>query len=93
MFLGALVVIITLLVLLAVWLEAPQIWFTALLCLLGVAALELGGDSGPGHVNGGDFWLVLKDVGVSVGFFFTKKMMATKSNQALLLTAVQVSMA
>ena len=74
-FLGALVVITTLLVLLAVdntrlgWKDLSQTWIAALLCLLGVVALELGRDSGPGPVNA---------VGVGICFLFIEKMMVNE---------------
>jgi len=97
-FLGALVVIITPLVSLVVdkaklsWREAPQTWIAAVLCLMGVAALELGGDGGLGDVGAGDFWAAMQAVGFGVGFFFTEKLMAKEPDQALPLTAVQVGM-
>lgn len=97
-FLGALVVVITPLVSLVVdkarlgWRDAPQTWLAAFLCLLGVAALELGGDGGLGDIGVGDFWSVMQAVGFGVGFFFTEKLMAKEPDQALPLTAVQVGM-
>mmetsp|Transcript_21524 Transcript_21524/g.46769 ORF Transcript_21524/g.46769 Transcript_21524/m.46769 type:complete len:511 (-) Transcript_21524:300-1832(-) len=97
-FLGALVVIITPLVSLVVdkaklgWKDAPQTWIAAVLCLMGVAALELGGDGGLGDVGMGDFWAAMQAVGFGVGFFFTEKLMAKEPDQALPLTAVQVGM-
>lgn len=97
-FLGALVVIITPLVSLVVdkarlgWKDAPQTWLAATLCLMGVAALELGGDGGLGDIGMGDFWSVMQAVGFGVGFFFTEKLMAREPDMALPLTAVQVGM-
>jgi hypothetical protein len=84
-FLGALVVIITPLVSYFVdkaklgWKDAPQTWIAAMLCLMGVAALELGGEGGLGDVGMGDFWSVMQAVGFGVGFFFTEKLMAKVS--------------
>ena len=98
-FLGALVVIITPLVSLVVdkaklgWKDAPQTWIAAVLCLTGVAALELGGGGGLFDGIGiGDFWSAMQAVGFGVGFFFTEKLMAKEPDQALPLTAVQVGM-
>ncbi|KAL7534438.1 hypothetical protein ACHAXR_005867 [Thalassiosira sp. AJA248-18] len=97
-FLGALVVIITPLVSYFVdkaklgWKDAPQTWIAAILCLMGVAALELGGDGGLGDIGMGDFWSIMQAVGFGVGFFFTEKLMAKEPDQALSLTAVQVGM-
>ena len=81
-FLGALVVIITPLVSYFAdnaklgWKDAPQTWLAAILCLVGVAALELGGEGGMGNVGMGDFWAAMQAVGFGVGFFFTEKLMA-----------------
>mmetsp|Transcript_30279 Transcript_30279/g.54828 ORF Transcript_30279/g.54828 Transcript_30279/m.54828 type:complete len:503 (+) Transcript_30279:129-1637(+) len=97
-FLGALVVIITPLVSFVAdkaklgWKDAPQTWIAAILCLLGVAALELGGDGGLGNIGMGDFWSVMQAVGFGVGFYFTEKLMAKEPDMALPLTAVQVGM-
>merc|ERR1712087_285319 len=72
--------------------DAPQTWLAAILCLLGVASLELGGDGGLGDVGPGDFWAAMQAVGFGVGFYFTEKMMAKEPDQALPITAVQVGM-
>lgn len=98
-FLGALVVIITPFVNVVLgkdvkmgWKDAPQTWLAAILCLVGVGALELGGEGGLGALGWGDVWAVLQAVGFGTAFFFTEGMMARNPGQALPITAVQVSM-
>ena len=96
-FLGALVVIVcpTLAVLVdqrpMAFKDAPQTWIAALLCLLGVGVLELGG-GGDIAMGWGDFWSVLQAVGFGTSFYITERMMAKEPSQALPITAMQCSM-
>jgi len=95
-FLGALVVIVCPVLAVAVdkkkmgFSDAPQTWISAVLCLVGVGLLELGGDGGL-EVGWGDFWSILQAVGFGTSFFITERMMAKEPTQALPITAVQCS--
>ena len=97
-FLGALVVIVC--PALAVFVDkkkmgfadAPQTWIAAIMCLVGVGVLELGGDGGLGDVGWGDLWSVLQAVGFGTSFFLTERMMAKEPTQALPITAMQCAM-
>ena len=97
-FLGALVVIITPItnvVLSGIDLsfgKSPQTWLAAMLCIVGVGTLELGGAEGLGDVGFGDLWAILQAVGFGVAFHFTEKMMGKNPDQALPITAVAVGM-
>ena len=101
-FLGALVVIVCPVLAVLVdqkplaFRDAPQTWIAALLCLLGVGVLELGGGGGGGSptaaLGWGDFWSVLQAVGFGTSFFITERMMAQEPDQALPITAMQCSM-
>lgn len=75
---------------------APQTWLSATLCLIGVGILELydpvTGSIGISDVGLGDFWAVLQAVGFGTSFFLTERMMRGRPDQALPITAVQVSM-
>ena len=74
--------------------EAPQIWLAAALCLTGVGILELfNGDAvgGLGQVGWGDVLAILQAVGFGTSFFLTERMMRGQPDQALPITAVQVS--
>jgi len=94
-FLGALVVIVCPALAVAVdgkklgFKDAPQTWISALLCLLGVGLLELGGEAGMMEMGWGDFWSVLQAVGFGTSFFITERMMAKEPTQALPITATQ----
>lgn len=76
--------------------DAPQTWISAILCLIGVGLLELGGGGeggfGLGDVGWGDFWSVLQAVGFGTSFFITERMMAREPSQALPITAAQCAM-
>jgi drug/metabolite transporter (DMT)-like permease len=76
--------------------EAPQVWLAASLCLLGVGVLELydpvTGAIGVGDIGFGDFLALLQAVGFGTSFFLTERMMRGRPDQALPITAVQVSM-
>ena len=72
--------------------DAPQTWISAILCLVGVGLLELGGGEGSIAVGWGDFWSVLQAVGFGTSFFITERMMAKEPTQALPITAVQCAM-
>eukprot|EP00568_Trieres_chinensis_P010293 CAMPEP_0183295958 /NCGR_PEP_ID=MMETSP0160_2-20130417/3708_1 /TAXON_ID=2839 ORGANISM="Odontella Sinensis, Strain Grunow 1884" /NCGR_SAMPLE_ID=MMETSP0160_2 /ASSEMBLY_ACC=CAM_ASM_000250 /LENGTH=505 /DNA_ID=CAMNT_0025457507 /DNA_START=47 /DNA_END=1564 /DNA_ORIENTATION=+ len=97
-FLGALVVIITPVTSAVLddaklgWKDSPQTWIAALLCIIGVGSLELGGEGGLGDVGWGDLYAILQAVGFGVAFRFTEGMMAKEPDQALPITAVQVGM-
>jgi len=98
-FLGALVVIVTPVVNVLLgkdvkmgWRDAPQTWAAAILCLIGVGTLELGGGEGLGALGWGDMWAILQAIGFGTAFFFTEGMMARNPGQALPITAVQVGM-
>jgi drug/metabolite transporter (DMT)-like permease len=73
--------------------EAPQTWLAAALCLLGVGILELYDPSGSGmlQVGFGDFLAILQAIGFGTSFFLTERMMRGQPDQALPITAVQVS--
>jgi len=96
-FLGALTVIVTPAASVVVdkaklgWKDAPQTWIAAILCIVGVGVLEVGGGEGLGDIGWGDFWAVLQGFGFGVSFYVTERMMARDPGQALPITAVQVS--
>jgi drug/metabolite transporter (DMT)-like permease len=73
--------------------DAPQTWLAAILCLMGVAILELYDPSGGGmlEVGWGDLLSFLQAVGFGTSFFLTERMMRGQPDQALPITAVQVS--
>jgi drug/metabolite transporter (DMT)-like permease len=73
--------------------EAPQTWLAAILCLVGVGILELYDPSGAGmlEVGWGDFLAILQAIGFGTSFFLTERMMRGQPDQALPITAVQVS--
>jgi drug/metabolite transporter (DMT)-like permease len=75
--------------------DAPQVWLAAFLCLTGVAILELfdpsGGSVAFQQVGLGDFLSILQAVGFGTSFFLTERMMRGQPDQALPITAVQVS--
>ena len=76
--------------------QAPQTWLAATLCLMGVGVLELydpvTGSIGMSEVGWGDLLAVLQAVGFGTSFFLTERMMRGRPDQALPITAVQVSM-
>jgi len=74
--------------------DAPQTWISAILCLIGVGLLELGGDGGfgIGDIGWGDFWSVLQAIGFGTSFFITERMMSKEPTQALPITAYQCAM-
>eukprot|EP00588_Corethron_pennatum_P003009 CAMPEP_0194297104 /NCGR_PEP_ID=MMETSP0169-20130528/57954_1 /TAXON_ID=218684 /ORGANISM="Corethron pennatum, Strain L29A3" /LENGTH=472 /DNA_ID=CAMNT_0039046801 /DNA_START=63 /DNA_END=1481 /DNA_ORIENTATION=+ len=76
--------------------DAPQVWLAAILCLLGVGLLELGPEltSQTSAESGswtGDAYSVLQAIGFGTSFFITEKMMSRNPDQALPITAAQVS--
>ena len=73
--------------------DAPQTWLAAILCILGVGILELYDPSGAGvlDVGWGDALAILQAVGFGTSFFLTERMMRGQPDQALPITAVQVS--
>jgi len=73
--------------------DRPQTWLAAILCLLGVGILELYNPSGEGllEVGSGDALAILQAIGFGTSFFLTERMMRDKPDQALPITAVQVS--
>jgi drug/metabolite transporter (DMT)-like permease len=97
-FLGALVVIVCPALAVLVdkkkmgFADAPQTWIAAVTCLVGVGALELGGEGGFGDVGWGDVWSILQAVGFGTSFFITERMMAKEPSQALPITAMQCAM-
>lgn len=74
--------------------DQPQTWIAAVLCIIGVGLLELGGDPGSGmdSVGWGDFLSVLQAVGFGTSFFITERMMTKEPGQALPITAFQCGM-
>lgn len=78
--------------------KAPQTWFAAALCLVGVGILELYDPTGQtamtdifSQVGIGDFYALLQAVGFATSFVLTERMMTMNPGQALPITAVQVS--
>lgn len=72
--------------------DAPQTWLAAVLCLSGVGILELYDPSGTGiEVGWGDVLAIFQAVGFGTSFFLTERMMRGQPEQALPITAVQVS--
>jgi drug/metabolite transporter (DMT)-like permease len=73
--------------------ESPQTWLAAALCLAGVGILELYDPNGGGmlEVGWGDALAILQAVGFGTSFFLTERMMRGQPDQALPITAVQVS--
>jgi len=93
-FLGATVVIIC--PLLEFFIDKTPIktntWVAAALCLLGVGALELwDSPASSGAIGSGDAFALLQAVGFGVGIYLSSKMIASKPDQALPVTAAQVS--
>lgn len=75
--------------------DAPQTWLAAALCVLGVGILELydpSGMTGMAQPGWGDVLSILQAVGFGTSFFLTERMMRGQPDQALPITAVQVSM-
>ena len=78
--------------------DAPQTWMAAILCLMGVAALELFGSGGTTtgmeaskSLGMGDALSLLQAVGFGTGVFLSEKMMKKEPDQALPITAGLVS--
>lgn len=73
--------------------DEPQIWLAAFLCLSGVGVLELWDPSGSGalELGFGDVLALMQSVGFGTSFFLTERMMRSQPDQALPITAVQVS--
>jgi drug/metabolite transporter (DMT)-like permease len=75
--------------------DSPQTWLAAALCVLGVGILELydpSGTTGMAQPGWGDVLSILQAVGFGTSFFLTERMMRDQPDQALPITAVQVSM-
>mmetsp|Transcript_10676 Transcript_10676/g.14968 ORF Transcript_10676/g.14968 Transcript_10676/m.14968 type:complete len:424 (-) Transcript_10676:47-1318(-) len=73
--------------------DQPQTWLAATLCIIGVGILELYDPTGAGQleVGWGDVLSLLQAVGFGTSFFLTERMMRGQPDQALPITAVQVS--
>ena len=74
--------------------ESPQTWLAAFLCIAGVGILELYDPNGSGamlEVGWGDALAILQAIGFGTSFFLTERMMRGQPDQALPITAVQVS--
>lgn len=76
------------------WKDAPQTWLAAILCLSGVAALELFDSSGIdsscvslSRLGTGDVLSLIQAVGFGTGMFMSEKMMKDEPDQALPITA------
>lgn len=76
------------------WKDAPQTWLAAVLCLSGVAALELFDssviDSSSlclSRLGTGDILSLIQAVGFGTGMFMSEKMMKNEPDQALPITA------
>jgi len=74
--------------------DEPQKWLAAFLCISGVGILELYDPTGSGvlEVGFGDVLALLQAVGFGTSFFLTERMMRGQPDQALPITAMQVSM-
>jgi drug/metabolite transporter (DMT)-like permease len=75
---------------------APQTYLAAAMCLVGVGILELydpvTGIWGVDDIGFGDFLASFQAIGFGTSFFLTERMMRGRPDQALPITAVQVSM-
>jgi len=73
--------------------DEPQIWLAAFLCITGVGVLELWDPTGDGTLDLGlyDILALLQSVGFGTSFFLTERMMRSQPDQALPITACQVS--
>lgn len=72
--------------------DAPQTWLAAILCLTGVAILELFQGPNPFETLGfGDVLALGQSLGFGTSFFLTERMMRGQPDQALPITAIQVS--
>jgi drug/metabolite transporter (DMT)-like permease len=76
--------------------KSPQTWLAATLCIVGVGILELYNPSGDvtnvfSQVGFGDVLAILQAIGFGTSFFITERMMRGQPEQALPITAVQVS--
>ena len=74
--------------------DAPQTWLASILCLSGVAALELfGGSSGfdlsesLSRLGTGDALSLVQALGFGTGIYMSEKMMKKEPDQALPITA------
>eukprot|EP00538_Stauroneis_constricta_P011185 CAMPEP_0119570220 /NCGR_PEP_ID=MMETSP1352-20130426/43500_1 /TAXON_ID=265584 /ORGANISM="Stauroneis constricta, Strain CCMP1120" /LENGTH=679 /DNA_ID=CAMNT_0007619887 /DNA_START=114 /DNA_END=2150 /DNA_ORIENTATION=- len=80
------------------WKDAPQTWMAAILCLMGVACLELigaGSESSGGlfHGGAGDGLALLQAVGFGTQVYLSERMVADKPDQALPVTATLIATA
>jgi len=67
-------------------------WIAATFCLLGVGALELWDSPGSMITHGsGDILALVQALGFGVGIYLSSKMIASKPDQALPVTAAQIS--
>lgn len=73
--------------------DAPQTWLAAILCLTGVGVLELFQNDGDplAQMGWGDVLSIMQAVGFGSSFILTERMMSKQPDQALPITAVQVS--
>ena len=75
------------------WKDAPQTWLASILCLSGVAALELFDSSGMGtglsfsRFGTGDILSLVQAFGFGTGMYMSEKMIHKEPEQALPITA------
>lgn len=73
------------------WRDAPQTWLAALLCLAGVACLELWGAQGALTVAKGDLLALVQAVGFGTGCYLSARMVQKEPDQVLPITSVLVA--
>ena len=78
--------------------DAPQTWLAAVLCLLGVGALELYQPNGGGGavtmataVTQGDLLAIVQAIGFGTGCFLSARMVQKEPDQVLPITSVLVA--
>ena len=72
------------------WKDAPQTWLAAILCLSGVATLELS-DASLDSLGVGNALSLVQALGFGTGLYMSEKMMKKEPDQALPITAGLVS--
>lgn len=77
--------------------DAPQTWLAALLCIMGVGALELY-QPGVGinmdmmsSVTSGDFFSIVQAIGFGTGCFLSARMVQKEPDQVLPITSVLIA--
>jgi len=76
------------------WKDRPQTWISAVMCILGVGILELGGGTEMGatmSIGIGDGLSILQAMGFGTGLFLSEQMMKKHPTKALSITSVMLA--